>query len=171
MEPLKFHSRAQEKWVAALFEKIRFHYDERLVSLVVYGSYARVENRANSDLDLLVVAEGLGRGRLKRQDDFLAGVEFPVEDLADAAGREGISTEVSSLLLEPGEADRFLPIYLDMVEHRRIIVDRGGFMEGVLERTEARMKRWGSRKKAIGGHWCWEIRPGLKWNEVIDYDE
>lgn len=34
-----------------------------------------------------------------------------------------------------------------------------------------RMKRWGSRKREVGGHWAWDLRPGTRWDEVIDHDE
>ncbi|MBC7337187.1 MAG: nucleotidyltransferase domain-containing protein, partial [Clostridia bacterium] len=41
-------------------------YGERLVSLAVFGSVGRGTPRFDSDIDLLVVAAGLPRGRLAR---------------------------------------------------------------------------------------------------------
>lgn len=172
MERLKFYSSNHEQWFKSLLESIVAYYGGRLIALVIYGSYARFENKLDSDLDLLLVLEGMeGVGRLRRQDEFVSQVELPLEDLARKVAGERIVTEISSMILSPLEADRFLPIYLDMVDHHLLLSDREGFMEKILERTRAMMKKWGSRKRQIGNHWYWEIRPGLKWGETFDYDQ
>lgn len=172
MISLKYYSKAHEQWVASLLGKIQQVYGEHLTSLAIFGSYARQENRLNSDLDLLIIVQNFEKkGRLKRQGEFVHQIEMPLESLARTVHAEGISTEVSNLLLTPFEADRFLPIYLDMTAHHMMVIDRGGFLQKILERTGAQMKKWGSQRKQAGNHWYWEIRPGLKWNEVLDYDQ
>ena len=54
------------KLLKALKDKL----GDRLISLVVYGSVARGEAKRDSDLDLLIVARDLPKGRLKRQELF-----------------------------------------------------------------------------------------------------
>lgn len=171
MHRLRFFSEKHREWVTALFGKVRSHYGKDLVSLALYGSYARRENRMNSDIDLVVILNSSPGGRLQRQEDFVKHVEFPIETLAVDCGKEGLQTDVSSLILSRNEASGFLPIYLDMVAHHVLIVDRDRFMEEILRKTAEKMKRWGSLRKEAGGHWYWEIRPGLRWNEAIDYDQ
>jgi len=61
-----------------LLEEIKSFYKDRLVSFVVFGSVARETYRHNSDIDLLIIAEGLPKGRMKRVEEFEA-VEEKIE--------------------------------------------------------------------------------------------
>jgi len=49
---------------------------DKLTSVIVYGSVARKTARKNSDIDLLIIADSLPKGRMKRQELFLE-VEKP----------------------------------------------------------------------------------------------
>lgn len=169
---MKYFSAGHRRLIEALVDTIKSFYGDRLVSVVVYGSYARGENRLGSDLDLLIVLDSIpARGRLKIQEEFVLNVEGPLHDLRVGTEKEGILMEISPLILGKKQAAAFSPLYLDMVAHRTLLEDRDRFMEKRLDEIEKKMKRWGSRRREIGGHWYWEIRPGLKWNEVADYDE
>jgi len=55
----------------ALLNELKKRFGKRLVSLVVFGSVARGTMKSDSDLDLLIVAQGLPRGRIQ------PGVAFP----------------------------------------------------------------------------------------------
>lgn len=55
-----------------LLDACRRHYGARLVALAVYESVGRGTPRWDSDVDLLVVAEGLPAGRCPRVDGFRA---------------------------------------------------------------------------------------------------
>lgn len=59
--PLKTAFREIEE---ALLAEVRRHYGGRLVSLVIYGSAGRGTMRPDSDIDALIVAEGLPAGRI-----------------------------------------------------------------------------------------------------------
>lgn len=169
---LKTHSENHRRFIRSLFEKIGSHYASKLVSLCVYGSYAEGKNRLDSDLDLLIVLKAPWReGRLQRQENFYRFIEKPLGSLQDLCRREGISTEVSPLLLDNRKAASFMPIYLDMVEHRVLIVDHNRFLQDRLRFVEKQMKKWGSQKRRVGDHWYWHICPNLKWGEEIDYDQ
>jgi len=158
--------------LAGIFGRIIDYYAERMVSLVVFGSYARGEPRLDSDLDLFVVLTSGKWSRLsERTEEFVVNIEeFCDEDL-QALFEEGISMEISPVIVTMDEARNFLPLYLDMVSDCLVIADRRGFFAGVLERVRGQMIRWGSRRIEMSGHWLWEICPGLKWNEVHHYEE
>lgn len=148
------------------------HYGQDLVSLAIFGSYARGENCHNSDIDLLIVLdEEAPHNRRQRIDDFVRNIEASLDELSAPCGVDGIQPDISPIILQKQEAGRFLPIYLDMVTHHVLIEDRGHFLKDVLDHVAQKMKAWGSIKKSIGGHWYWEIKPGLKWGETIDYDQ
>jgi len=78
----------------ALLEALRKRFGDKLISLVVYGSVARGEFRRDSDLDILVIIEGLPKGRFKRQDLFME-VEKEVEPLIEDLWDEGYYQHIS----------------------------------------------------------------------------
>jgi predicted nucleotidyltransferase len=158
--------------LADIIGRIIDYYGERMVSLVVFGSYARGEPRLDSDLDLFIVVTSGKWSRLsERTEEFVGNIEQFCDEGLQALFEEGISMEISPIIVTMDEARNFLPLYLDMVSDRLVIADRWGFFAGVMERVRDQMTRWGSRRTIVSGHWLWEIRPGLKWNEVLHYDE
>lgn len=168
---LKFLSATHCTYLDSLFDRIKTFYQANLVSLAVYGSYARGENRPDSDIDLLIVLQKMEGERLARQEAFVREIEIPLDPLWSACAKEGFHMEISTLILDRRQAGSFMPLYLDMAEHCVILFDRDQFFQRRLDQVRQQMKRWGSRKQKVGGHWYWEIRPGTKWNEVIDYDK
>ena len=59
-----------EQIVRTLEPELKRFYGNRLVSVCLYGSVARGTMNNTSDLDVLVVARDLPRGRVKRIDEF-----------------------------------------------------------------------------------------------------
>ena len=158
--------------LALILRRINDYYGARLVSLAVFGSYARREPRCDSDLDLLLVLNSGTWSRLsERNEEFVTSVEQPCDDDLQRLFETGISMELSPIILTRDEAQCFSPLYLDMASDCLIVLDQEGFLEGILEKVKQRMTRWGSERVNVSGHWLWIIRPGLKWNEVLHYDE
>lgn len=169
--PFAFHD-LHRRCIACVLGRIREYYGARLVSLAVFGSYAHGTPRSDSDLDLFIVLESGTWSRFtERNEEFDAAVERPCDPHLQALFEEGISMDLSPVILLREEARSFMPLYLDMADHCLIVRDRGGFLANVLEEIRRRKAHWGSRRSVAGGHWLWEIRPGLKWNEVLRYDE
>src|SRR5262245_33313145 len=54
-----------------LAAELKKHYGARLVAAVVFGSVGRGVPRADSDVDLLIVADPLPDGRMARVRDFV----------------------------------------------------------------------------------------------------
>ncbi|MEM0093975.1 MAG: nucleotidyltransferase domain-containing protein [Thermofilum sp.] len=150
-----------------LVEALRRRLGDSLVSVVVYGSVARGEARRDSDIDLLVVAEDLPRGRFERQDLFME-VEESLRPLIEEAEKLGYTIEFSPLLKTPEEAARTTPLYLDMVEDAVILYDRGGFFQGVLERLRKRLEELGAERVKCGKLWYWRLKRDYKFGEVIE---
>lgn len=139
---------------------------DRLVSVVLYGSVARGESRPTSDVDLLVVAEGLPPGRCRRQE-VLEEADRRVDPLLDELAGRGVHTGVSLILKTPEEAARTVPLYLDMVEDAVLFLDRGGFFAGVLEGLRQSLKRLGARRHKMGRFRYWDLKPDLRPGEII----
>lgn len=143
---------------------VRSHYGERLVSLVVFGSRGRGTARADSDLDLLIVARGLPHGRVSRVADF-AAVE---RDLTERGALGDPPVACSPVFKSPEEASAGSPLFLDMVEDGRILIDHEGFFASVLDRLRARLAALGARRIWRGNAWFWDLKPDYVPGEVFE---
>lgn len=142
-------------------------YGERLVSLAVFGSVGRGTPRFDSDIDLLVVAAGLPRGRLARVREFSA-VEARLEPALKKAAAAGVSTVVAPVFKTPEEVVAGSLLFLDMVEDARLLYDRDGFLAGYLARLRKRLKDLGARRVRRGGAWYWLLKEDYKPGEVFE---
>lgn len=142
-------------WMAAL--------QERLISIVLFGSVARGTARPDSDLDVLVVAEGFPRTLAERRGILLQGWE-------GVRSATGLPPIVWSLVTKtPGEAATRSPLYLDMVDEGILVLDRGGFFRSVLDGLARRMRELGTRRVMLDdGSWYWDLKPDFRWGEVVE---
>ena len=153
---------------AVLLSEIKSYYGERLVSVVVFGSVARETQTYESDIDLLIIAKNLPDGRMKRIREF-DSVEEKIEPfLKSLRVGEGINTYLSTIIKSPEEAERGSPLFLDMVEDARILFDRNGFFQGVLERLRERLNKLGAKRIWRGNAWYWDLKPDYKPGDVIE---
>jgi predicted nucleotidyltransferase len=143
------------------------HYGGRLVSVVVFGSMGRGTPRPDSDLDLLIVAEDLPRGRMARVHDF-APVEAAVQQRLAEGRQAGFFTECSPVFKTPDEVRAGSPLFLDMVEDARILHDRDGFFAGAMDRLRARLAALGARRIWRGNAWFWDLKPDYRPGEVFE---
>lgn len=147
-----------ERLLASVLQACREHYGDRLVSLAVFGSVGRGTPRPDSDIDLLLVAERLPDGRMRRSDDFLA-VETAVRPALLQAAQSGVTASLSPVFKTPAEAAAGSPLLLDMIDDARLLVDRGDFLAGVLRRLRERLARLGARRIWRGNAWFWDLKP------------
>ncbi len=135
----------------------------RLRSLVLFGSVARGQSTAHSDIDLLVVAEGFPRSLVERRRPLLAA-------WSRARARHGLpSVDWNIVTKTPEEAQFHSPLYLDLVEDGILLVDRGAFFETVLDAMRARMRALGSRRVFLDdGSWYWDLKPDYRFGEVVE---
>ena len=140
-------------------------YGERLVSLVIFGSYGRGTARPDSDIDLLIVADPLPDGRMRRVDEF-EEVERRLGSLLPA--EVGTAPPLSPVFKTPSEAGRGSPLFLDMTEDARILFDREGFFARRLDRLRQRLAELGSRRIWLGNAWYWDLKPDYKPGEEFE---
>lgn len=159
--------RGLEDLLAAVLAACRQHYGERLVSLAVFGSVGRGVPRPDSDVDLLIVAQDLPRGRVARAADFRA-VEQAVAPRLRALRSEGITSELSPVFKTPAELSQGSPLLLDMVEDARLLQDREDFLRNALAALQARLERLGARRVWRGSAWYWDLRPDYRPGEVFE---
>lgn len=155
---LKTFSSRHRRYIAAVLREIVAHYGDSLVGLAVFGSYARGDNRLNSDLDLLILldrAPALGR----RLREFVEEVEMKHEALAqELYEREDVSCELSPYILTREEALRLQPVYYDLAEHCLVIYDPEGLIARIVKGTRKFLERFRARKIPRGNTWEWYLQ-------------
>jgi hypothetical protein len=159
--------RAFEELQDALLDAATQYYGPRLISLVIYGSAGRGTQRFDSDLDFLVVAEDLPRGRLQRVKDFQT-VENHLLPLLDRLEKSGLRIALSPVFKTREEALCGSPLFLDMSEEAVILFDKDDFFLHVLNRLRGRLATLGARRIWRGNAWYWDLKPDFRAGEVFE---
>jgi predicted nucleotidyltransferase len=143
------------------------YYGERLVTLAVFGSVGRGTQRADSDVDLLLVCDPLPAGRMRRIGEF-RNVEKRLKPMLSALEKEGVSTSISVILKTPTEVQRGGVFYLDFIEDARLLYDRDGFFRQFLDQLRDRLRKLGARRIWRGNAWYWDLKPDFKFGDVFE---
>ncbi|MCD6413693.1 MAG: nucleotidyltransferase domain-containing protein [Elusimicrobia bacterium] len=151
----------------ALLREIKDFYGQRLVSVAVFGSSARGTQNFESDMDILIVADGLPSGRIKRVKEF-ATVEKKIERFLKKAKTKGVSIDISPVIKSREEVEAGSPLFLDMVEDAKIIFDRNGFFRRRLLRLKEKLNSMGAKRIWKEGFWYWVLKPDYKFGDVIE---
>ena len=149
-----------------LLAELKATYGSGLVACAVFGSVGRGTQREDSDIDLLLVARGLPRGRFKRVEGFLP-VETRLEPALRSVAPAGAPITLSPVFKTPEEVEAGSPLFLDLVEDARILYDPEGFLAGYLDRLRTRLRELGARRVRRGNAWYWDLKPDLKPGEVF----
>jgi hypothetical protein len=157
---LKTFSSRHRQYLNRVLTRIHEYYGDSLLGLAIFGSYARLENRKNSDLDLLIILKK-APGFSQRIQDFVDNVELELESLAqELYEEEDILCELSPYILSKEESLKFQPIYFDLVEHNKIVYDPEGIISHIIESTKNLMVQYGAKKVEYGNFWEWETEKG-----------
>jgi uncharacterized protein len=156
-----------DELLRALVAAFQSQYGPRLVSVAVFGSVGRGTPRPDSDVDVLIVAEGLPRGRMARVAEF-GGIEAELAELFARLRRAGIATVLSPVLKTPAEVEQGSSLFLDMLDDARILVDRDGFLAHAFAQFRERLARLGARRIWRGNAWFWDLKPDYRPGEVFE---
>jgi hypothetical protein len=159
------YAKLLSEYVRELFD----YFGDRVVSVVLYGSVARNKTHAMSDIDLLLVIEGLPP-TISRYDELR---NLDIGRIRNEAyklwQKRGIYPHIQPYLLTPEEAKYHRPIYLDMVEDAIILYDSGDFIQRVFQRISERLRALGAKRCWLSdGSWYWILKPTIKRGEVIE---
>jgi uncharacterized protein len=134
-----------------LLQELRGHYralfGERLVALALFGSRARGAARSDSDVDLMLLAEGLPADPFERA----RVVRVP--------GLGATDPSVSVRALSPTEYERDIaPIDLDIALDASVLYDRDGYLAQRLNLIRERIEQAGLIR-APDLSWSWRRWP------------
>lgn len=161
------HTEVFQAFLGELEASCRRIYGERLVSLVVFGSVGRGDARPDSDIDLLIVCRDLPAGRIPRVREFDA-VEADLADALRTARELGVTTRLSPIFKTPDEVRSGSPLFFDMTEDARILIDRDGFFAAALDDLRARLRRLGAKRVWRGAEWYWDLKPDYRPGETFE---
>lgn len=153
-----YSTQMTKKEQAIQFKEILLgHFQENLVSVVLFGSVARGEDRLDSDIDMLLVFKALPSGRLARR----ALLDFAWDQMPQ-------DCVINPVLKTVEEAKIKVPLYLDMVEEGILLLDRDDFFAGVLNSLKQTLKKNKAVKKWIGKIYYWDLKPDARMGDVVE---
>jgi hypothetical protein len=149
--PVAGELRAQYRaWVDQVVRAARGLLPGRLLGVVLYGSVGRERPHPGSDIDLMLVVEGLPVGRRGR-----AELAEAVEQATLGAAPD--LPPLSLVLRTPAEVQAGFPLLLDMIAEGRIVWDPRGIVAGLFHAWEARLAAHGARRVVTGESWHWDL--------------
>lgn len=147
----------------------RIEQDLTLNSLVLFGSYARGEERPESDLDIVIISQSFPKKFTKRFDvlrPFLK--EAKLHPAYKELRRRGFYPQFSPIPYKPEDLERTPPLLLDLVEDGIIIKDDNTFSRK-MDELRKKLKELGARRlKTSKGNRYWILKPKMRKGEVIE---
>jgi predicted nucleotidyltransferase len=140
-------------------DALEARFGQELLVVAAFGSQVTGTARPESDLDVLLIIRGLPRRRLDRR----RLVDPVAHDVSDA-----FAERASTILLTPEEAGSVKPFYLGMLEGHLALLDRGGFLAGVLSRLRERLRALNARQlRDEYGNVYWDLKPDYVLGENV----
>ncbi len=138
-----------------------------LLAAALFGSVARGQGTAQSDLDLLVVHRGPAPGMVDLFADLLRRLRQSEEYKALQA--QGFLPDPYPVFFTREALAGHPWLLLDILDHGIILFDSDGVLAVELERLRKRLRDLGARKVELAdGTWYWDLKPDWKPGDVIE---
>jgi len=151
-----------------LLKLLKEKFGEDLISLAIYGSVARGDNKRDSDIDLFIVVKNLPPTTIERIRIF-DSLELLLEEDIKEMFSKGYYVSFSPIMKTPEEAMRFSPLYMDMTEDAVLIYDKEDFLQNLLQRIRKKLNELGYERIWLGKKWYWR-KKDFKFGEVVEFD-
>lgn len=142
------------------------HLGGHLEGLALFGSCARGQATAGSDIDLLLVVTAPGAA----VDEAIAGAIGQLRDLPEAETLRQLHIDPTPALVVHSVA-RFADhplILLDIVQEGRVLADPHGLLARHFAAIRRRLKRLGSQRVELSdGSWYWDLKPTMRAGEEV----
>ncbi len=148
-----------QKLFSDIIHTVKGFYKNDLVSCAIFGSVARDTATPESDIDILIVADNLPKGRIKRVIQFEAVEESLLKAHANLL--------FSPLIKTPREVKMGSPLFWDMTEDVVILFDRNDFLKEYLKSVAQNLRKNKARKVMKGSAWYWILKGDYVPGEVF----
>ncbi|MEM2405624.1 MAG: nucleotidyltransferase domain-containing protein [Candidatus Methanomethylicia archaeon] len=142
---------------------------DRLVSIMLFGSIARGDWSRDSDIDVIVIANGWSDEPVWNRVKELRRAKEKLEESLEYknALEAGYWPIIQNHPLSIEEAKKFNRMYLDAVIDGVILYDKDGFLTRILQSLRKRLEEMGSMRITLPNHKFFWILKDLKAGEVI----
>ncbi|MEM2843151.1 MAG: nucleotidyltransferase domain-containing protein [Candidatus Bathyarchaeia archaeon] len=144
---------------------------DRLISVMLFGSIARGDWNKNSDIDILVVAEGWNDKpaweRIKELRKAKEELEESLEYLE--AVKAGYWPIIQNYELSIEEAKKFNKIYLDAIIDGIILYDKNNFLTQQLQSLRRKLEEMGSIRVTFSNRKSYWVLKDIKPGEIIEF--
>ena len=146
--------------------EVRNRLGSRLSAVALYGSVARGQAHAASDIDLFVVHRDV---RASVFEVFLeVALQLRDHSLTAELRARDLPTEPFPVLRSEVELADTPWLLLDICDHGIILFDPRAVLARKLERLSLRLRELGSRRVELAdGSWYWDLKPDLRPGEVF----
>ncbi len=152
-------------WCRRLFS----HYEERLRTIVLYGSTARGSALPSSDLDFLLIADRLDKSYGRRIEEIVSlELDPPVEREKTYLYQHGYSSQLSNIVYTPEESRNLRLIYLDIIHDGRILFDSHNHFGEIIAALKARLDKTRTKRVVLeDGGWYWDLNPDMRFGDRL----
>lgn len=155
--------------ITVLGGRLLERYPSKLVSLAVFGSVVRGEAKPTSDLDILVIIDGLPEKYSDRVSQMIEVIDDLRQFKFSFWKNKNIFCNFEPIILSVEEASQTQPIYMDMVESSVIVYDKNNFLKETLGKIAEKLRKLKSERISLtGGRWFWRLKPSVDRGEVIE---
>lgn len=170
MAGVKVNYQIYKELLSCFQELVAERLGSSLLSLVLYGSVARGEGGAESDIDLLLILETAPQVYYERIQPIVE-IQYQLRrtQIYKALTEKRLTPCLSCLVLGRQEAEENRHIFLDMLEDSIILFDKGNFFARRLGELKERLSLLGAQKIILpNGSWYWDLKPDLVAGEVFE---
>lgn len=155
-----------EKMIASFVAALQADHGDNLRAVVHFGSTVQRPIKRDTDVDLLLVFRTVPSGRGPRMLMTSAAEGLVAADQSSLRSH-GYHIELSPLIKSEEEFRRFSLLYLDMVDHSRLLVDKDGLARDILDKTAAWIRASGAIRRQKGLLWYWDLNPTCRPGDVF----
>lgn len=159
-----------KEYLNTYLDLLREFFNDNLISVYIFGSVARGEASEGSDIDIIVVVEGLPEDVGKRLEisSYLKKI-FRQRSIRmrRILRMKGLPVTISDILLTPEEVRKHPPILLDLTADGIPLIDKDNFLSKELEKVRERLRELGAVRIKGKHGWYWILKPGAKLGDVI----
>lgn len=155
------------EYLQLLLGRLRDHHSrEQVLGCALFGSVARTEARADSDIDLLVVVARVAADTMPRFARLLHALE--ADPVVTRLHDRGLSPDPYPVFMTAGDLEARPLILLDILDHGIVLYDAGPLRDR-MRRLRNRMDQLGTRKVThADGSWHWDLKPDWVPGEVVE---